>query len=105
MSRTARLENSLTPAQLNLISLTLFVAIFPVTYCMYLHWKSMQRRYGDGSDFAKRQEEKLRRSAGVAPGASRGGKEEADGDGSREGMTTVEAIEEKERSDGKVKVS
>ncbi|WVF72753.1 hypothetical protein IAT40_007571 [Kwoniella sp. CBS 6097] len=42
---SSRLENSLTPYQLQILSFVLFIAIFPVTWCMYLHWRSMQRRY------------------------------------------------------------
>jgi hypothetical protein len=41
----SRLEHHLSPAQIEWISLALFLSLFPISYCMYLHYKSLKRRY------------------------------------------------------------
>ncbi|KAL7423408.1 hypothetical protein Q5752_000988 [Cryptotrichosporon argae] len=42
---TSRLQHDLTDAQLDLISLALFLALFPVAYMMYRHFRSLKERY------------------------------------------------------------
>ncbi|OCF37886.1 hypothetical protein I317_03451 [Kwoniella heveanensis CBS 569] len=74
----ARLENSLTPYQLQLISFALFVAIFPVTWCIYLHWRSMRRRYPSTSASATTTRQSHARAQAQAQGQAHIADQDAD---------------------------